>query len=182
MEHLADRVYLWLHHVGLQKEAKKILKKVQKKDKIELSLVTIETEDPTKISSALNIPIDGFSPSIEASKRKKEKKIKAEEQPQIKQTVDVTETEPVECEKKSIAGTPFKRINPEEVDFAREELKNNDFSAKKGAQGSYGEKAYFDLKDSRGKDFKQEKNKKKKGSYKGGRIDTGVHSIKFDSD
>ena len=46
--------------------------------------------------------------------------------------------------------------------------------------GSYGEKAYKDLAPTRGKGFRQEKNKKKRGSYKGGKIDTAVHSIKFD--
>ena len=65
----------------------------------------------------------------------------------------------------------------------KEELKDNDFAAKKNSKGSYGERAYIDLKDTRGRDFRQEKNKKKKGAYKGGKIDThSVCSIKFDSD
>ena len=33
-----------------------------------------------------------------------------------------------------------------------------------------------------GKSFRHEKTKKKRGSYKGGAIDTSVCSIKFDSD
>lgn len=33
-----------------------------------------------------------------------------------------------------------------------------------------------------GKSFRHEKTKKKRGSYKGGAIDMGVNSIKFDSD
>jgi len=54
---------------------------------------------------------------------------------------------------------------------------------KEGAAGSYGEKAFKDLAPTRGKEFRQEKNKKKKGTYKGGRITTQIHSIKFnDSD
>jgi hypothetical protein len=53
---------------------------------------------------------------------------------------------------------------------------------KAGSQGSYGEKAFQDLAPTRGKDFRQEKNKKKRGSYRGGQIDVGVHSIKFASD
>lgn len=49
-----------------------------------------------------------------------------------------------------------------------------------GARGSWGERANQDLKHTRGKSFKHEKTKKKRGSYRGGAIDTGVHSIKFD--
>ena len=56
------------------------------------------------------------------------------------------------------------------------------FCKQKGASGSWGEKANKDLIVTRGKGFKHEKTKKKRGSYQGGQIDTGVHSIKFDSD
>lgn len=34
----------------------------------------------------------------------------------------------------------------------------------------------------RGKDFRHEKTKKKRGSYRGGVIDNAINSIKFDSD
>lgn len=54
--------------------------------------------------------------------------------------------------------------------------------AKSGAAGSYGERAYRDLAPTKGRDFRQEKNKKKKGTYRGGQIDMGVHSVKFPSD
>lgn len=50
----------------------------------------------------------------------------------------------------------------------------------KNARGSYGEKANNDLKNTRGKQFKHEKTKKKRGSYRGGPIDMRVNSIKFD--
>lgn len=39
---------------------------------------------------------------------------------------------------------------------------------KKGARGSWGEKANQDLKYTRGKSFRHEKTKKKRGSYRGG--------------
>lgn len=51
-----------------------------------------------------------------------------------------------------------------------------------GACGSWGEKANLDLKHTRGKSFRHEKTKKKRGSYRGGVIDMSIHSIKFDSD
>lgn len=47
------------------------------------------------------------------------------------------------------------------------------------ARGSWGEKANLDLKNTRGKSFRHEKTKKKRGNYKGGAIDMGVNSIKF---
>ena len=34
----------------------------------------------------------------------------------------------------------------------------------------------------RGKDFRHEKTKKKRGTYRGGAIDNAVNSFKFDSD
>jgi hypothetical protein len=79
------------------------------------------------------------------------------------------------------SGIPFKRVDPSKV-FVDEKLKSNKFEDKSGAFGSYGHKAHNDLSVTRGKGFRQEKNKKKKGSYYGGYIDTGVHSVKFDSD
>ena len=73
----------------------------------------------------------------------------------------------------------------------------------KGSKGSWGEKANRDLKHTKGllvlpaqtihsssftqchctgKSFRHEKTKKKRGSYRGGQINTQVCSIKFDSD
>ncbi|CAH7668770.1 SRP40, C-terminal domain-containing protein, partial [Phakopsora pachyrhizi] len=75
--------------------------------------------------------------------------------------------------------TPFRRVKAEEIEVDPR-LKDNSFLAKGGAQGSYGHKANMELMPTRGKAFTKEKNKKKRGSYRGGIIDTGVHSIKFD--
>lgn len=52
--------------------------------------------------------------------------------------------------------------------------------AKGGAVGSYGHKAHQDLIVTRGKGFRKEKDKKKRGSYRGGQIDFQSHSIKFE--
>ena len=46
----------------------------------------------------------------------------------------------------------------------------------------YGAKANKDLIVTQGKSFRHEKTKKKRGSYRGGQINTGINSIKFDSD
>jgi hypothetical protein len=55
------------------------------------------------------------------------------------------------------------------------------FSSNAYQSYNYADKAYKDLSVTKGKGFTKEKNKKKRGSYRGGMIDsTGVNSIKFD--
>jgi uncharacterized protein (UPF0335 family) len=74
----------------------------------------------------------------------------------------------------------FSRIDRESVKFASDELKDNSFEA---AAHGYGLKAHQDLIVTRGKGFRKEKDKKKRGSYKGGTIDFVSRSFKFeDSD
>ena len=54
----------------------------------------------------------------------------------------------------------FSRVDPTDVVFSEEALKSNAFTTKKGAAGSYGERAYQDLAPTRGKGFRQEKKQK----------------------
>ncbi|KAJ2797530.1 jun-like transcription factor [Coemansia guatemalensis] len=75
--------------------------------------------------------------------------------------------------------TPFCRIRPEEVVYADERLKDNTYLSKGETIGDFGYKAHKDLIVTRGKAFTKEKNKKKRGSYSGGRITMTSHSIKF---
>lgn len=51
-----------------------------------------------------------------------------------------------------------------------------------GANGDWGQKANSVLKFTKGKSFRHEKTKKKRGSYRGGAISTTINSIRFDSD
>ncbi len=51
-----------------------------------------------------------------------------------------------------------------------------------GANSDWGQKANDVLKFTKGKSFRHEKTKKKRGSYRGGAISTSVNSIKFDSE
>ncbi|EPQ57947.1 hypothetical protein GLOTRDRAFT_36343, partial [Gloeophyllum trabeum ATCC 11539] len=71
------------------------------------------------------------------------------------------------------------RIKPEKVKFADERLKDNSYQSKGGPQNDYGDKAHRDLIVTRGAGFRKEKNKKKRGSYRGGEITMESHSIKF---
>lgn len=50
----------------------------------------------------------------------------------------------------------------------------------KGQYENWGKKAALDLQYTKGKSFRHEKTKKKRGSYRGGQIDINVNSIKFD--
>ncbi|KAJ1953578.1 jun-like transcription factor, partial [Dispira parvispora] len=96
-------------------------------------------------------------------------------QPQVRKTADTMKKAPHTAPAKR-----FNRIDEKDVVFKDERLRDNRFTSKGGAFGSYGERAHKDLAPTRGKSFTREKNKKKRGAYSGGRIDTESHSIKFD--
>jgi len=74
----------------------------------------------------------------------------------------------------------FQRVNVNILDGVKPELQDNSFYAK---NEQYGAKANRDFSTVKGKGFRHEKTKKKRGTYKpdGGRIDSGrVNSVKFD--
>ncbi|KAK7329728.1 hypothetical protein VNO77_23904 [Canavalia gladiata] len=77
----------------------------------------------------------------------------------------------------------FQRVQVDKIQFVDERLQDNSYWAKGGAESGYGAKAEEILGQVRGRDFRHEKTKKKRGSYRGGQIDLQSHSIKFnDSD
>merc|ERR1711864_18907 len=79
------------------------------------------------------------------------------------------------------SNTPFRRVDLYgDIEVAKK-LSDNSFESKAGFD-AYGAKASQDLIVTKGKSFRHEKTKKKRGSYKGGAISCGVASIKFDSD
>ncbi len=88
--------------------------------------------------------------------------------------------------KRKAAGTPrtpgdaFKRVDAEiwnkEV---IEGLADNSYVNQFGAEG-YGAKANVVLSTVRGKDFRHEKNKRKKGTYTGGNITLASNSFKYE--
>ncbi|KAF8310572.1 hypothetical protein DL93DRAFT_2061983 [Clavulina sp. PMI_390] len=91
-----------------------------------------------------------------------------------------TVTKPTgKIERKNQQQTRFQRIKADDVNYADERLANNSFATKGGTTGDYGEKASADLIVTRGAGFRKEKNKKKRGSYRGGEITMQSHSIKF---
>uniref|UniRef100_A0A0A9D7E0 Srp40 C-terminal domain-containing protein n=1 Tax=Arundo donax TaxID=35708 RepID=A0A0A9D7E0_ARUDO len=76
---------------------------------------------------------------------------------------------------------PFKRVKMENIKFADDRLQDNSYWAKGGAETGYGAKAQEILGQVSGRGFRHEKTKKKRGTYRGGQIDLGTHSIKFEN-
>ncbi|KAH9945807.1 SRP40, C-terminal domain-containing protein, partial [Epithele typhae] len=66
--------------------------------------------------------------------------------------------------------TPFQRIKVDQIAYSDERLMNNAFESRGAAVDDYGARASRDLIVTRGAAFRKEKNKKKRGSYKGGSI------------
>ncbi|KAK9839972.1 hypothetical protein WJX74_001316 [Apatococcus lobatus] len=77
-------------------------------------------------------------------------------------------------------GRAFQRVKAEEW-IGKQGAINNSYQATFGEEG-WGAKAQQVLGQVRGKDFRHEKTKKKRGTYKGGQIDSKVNSFKYDSD
>ena len=78
------------------------------------------------------------------------------------------------------ASKAFQRVNVDEW-MGQTGSQNNSYEAAFGS-GGWGASANAVLKTVRGKDFRHEKTKKKRGSYRGGAIDMGaVNSIPFDN-
>lgn len=73
----------------------------------------------------------------------------------------------------------FQRVKVDAVAYADERLQDNSYWAKDGAEIGYGAKAQEVLGQVKGRGFRHEKTKKKRGSYRGGQIDLQSHSVKF---
>lgn len=141
-----------------------------------------EEEAPPRAATAPTTPTangtNGKSKKDEddSSSEEEETEIKT---PVTKQTKTTPQTFP-KANKKS-SNVPFRRIKDDEVEVDPR-LADNSFEAKFGSHGDWGQKANDVLKFTKGKSFRHEKTKKKRGSYRGGAISTTVNSIKFDSD
>jgi SRP40, C-terminal domain len=80
----------------------------------------------------------------------------------------------------SSGGEAFRRVKDEEwVGTLTNGTDKNDYESAFGQDG-YGFKAHQTLINVRGKDFRHEKTKKKRGSYRGGLITMASNSYKFD--
>ncbi|WFD42926.1 jun-like transcription factor [Malassezia psittaci] len=78
--------------------------------------------------------------------------------------------------KTKTVGERFQRVKSDRAEILDERLRDMSYAAKSGA-GDYGARANADLIVTRGKAFTKEKNKKKRGSYRGGEIDQGSQYV-----
>jgi hypothetical protein len=78
--------------------------------------------------------------------------------------------------------TPFQRINPNEVTALPESMRDNSYVASDQAGTGWGAKANNTLIQVKGKGFRHEKTKKKRGSYRGGALPMEPQSLKFADD
>eukprot|EP00658_Telonema_sp_P-2_P079887 TRINITY_DN7847_c0_g1_i3.p1 TRINITY_DN7847_c0_g1~~TRINITY_DN7847_c0_g1_i3.p1 ORF type:complete len:140 (-),score=46.93 TRINITY_DN7847_c0_g1_i3:114-533(-) len=83
------------------------------------------------------------------------------------------------AKKQKVQGERFQRVKAEEATYEDQFLKDNTYEGTFGADG-WGAKASAILLQTKGKGFRHEKTKKKRGTYKGGKIDDCVvNSYKF---
>lgn len=131
-------------------------------------------------------------PKKDKKKRKKEPEAEAPKVEKVEEKPEVVEDAPAveqaeaskhkEEKKGKKTSTPerFQRVKVEEVEFHDPRLM--DYSHESKGDDAWGAKANAILSAVRGKDFRHEKTKKKRGSYSGagGYITQQVNSIKFD--
>ncbi|KAJ7461570.1 SRP40, C-terminal domain-containing protein, partial [Mycena latifolia] len=71
------------------------------------------------------------------------------------------------------------RVDPDKVKVEGTIMMDNRYQMKAAPTNDYGQRAHDDLIVTRGAGFRKEKNKKKRGSYRGGEITMESHSFKF---
>ncbi|GBG75655.1 hypothetical protein CBR_g20282 [Chara braunii] len=112
-----------------------------------------------------------------ANKRRKEEKFKVGDYVWVKMS-EFSDEEGISRKLLPLYYGPWQILK---VEFASPKLMDNSYWAKDGAEVGWGAKAQEVLGKVKGKNFRHEKTKKKRGSYKGGIIDTKSYSIKFEN-
>ncbi|KAH0624365.1 hypothetical protein JD844_031763 [Phrynosoma platyrhinos] len=135
------------------------------------------TSDVASVSQFSSSGEEAVNKGLPKKKRKREEDQESETPDNKKMKPRTPHTFP----KMKRQSSPFRRVKAEEIEVDAR-VANNSFDAKKGASGDWGEKANEVLKFTKGKSFRHEKTKKKRGSYCGGSISTEINSIKFESD
>jgi len=185
-----------------KKKEKKEKKKENKRKKEEVeetpAIISPPVKEPKAKKQKIEEPVveKEKEPQEDKKKKKKENKRKREEEtieeeapkengstPSQDQNTETApqESNPVNSPKgshnKKAKNEPFRRVKEEEAEFIDPRLKNNDFTTKNG--DDWGKKAWNELKVVKGRDFRHQKTKRKKGYRPGGQLDLGVNSVKF---
>jgi len=148
-------------------ETEKKIKKKKKKQKVDASPEMEDEKSENNNYSRLNETVEDDSNGTKDSEKDIDEREKKEEStPKVTSKLKRNES--------------FRRVVAESV-YVPQVLADNSFDAKIGSRGDWGEKANEDLRCTKGKSFRHEKTKKKRGSYRGGNINTSVNSIKFDN-
>ncbi|WOH01244.1 hypothetical protein DCAR_0520626 [Daucus carota subsp. sativus] len=164
------------------KKKKKKSNKVDQEDK-ELMEVVVEEQSKDLSTAACDVANEKKSSKkrkrlvsddneIESNSKEADEEIKPKKAKGLEKTTKKGKSMP-----KTV--NAFQRVKIDEVEFADEKLQDNSYWAKSGAEIGYGAKAQEVLGQVRGRDFRHEKTKKKRGSYRGGMIDLQSHSVKF---
>ncbi|KAL0548130.1 hypothetical protein IC582_012575 [Cucumis melo] len=147
-----------------------------------------ETEDVKRrkleCSKGGNVSLQSTKVDVDAGNRSAINELSQQTNESVEKTAEKTSTKKAfkkhsngSTEPKTI--NAFQRVKVDAVTFADEKLADNSYWAKGGAESGYGAKAQEVLGQVKGRDFRHEKTKKKRGSYRGGVIDLQSHSVKF---
>ncbi|KAF8584087.1 hypothetical protein K439DRAFT_1346981 [Ramaria rubella] len=134
------------------------------------------TKKATSATTEPKVPAsDALTPLAKSDTTRTTKKRRLSENGKAVATAVITTASPaldskLNGKKPRKSNTPFRRIKAETVEFYDERLKDNAFVSKGGSTNDYGARANQDLIVTRGDGFRKEKNKKKRGSYRGGEI------------
>ncbi|CAM0948833.1 unnamed protein product [Alopecurus aequalis] len=171
-----------------EKKSKKKKKKSGSEENVVLEVAEKDSDpkpdDENKTAMDVEKGEDGSASTddaIASKKRKLEEDITATEDDakEPSTTSKPNKRQKLSSEPKTVIA--FQRVKLDDVKFADERLQDNSYWAKGGADSGYGAKAQEILGQVRGRGFRHEKTKKKRGTYRGGAIDFQTHSIKFNN-
>lgn len=156
-----------------EKPVKKESKKAEEKKEKESS----ESKKDNKATSS-------ETPAAKKVKLSQESEVEVDQSDARSEKTEASKTQSTSSSRKNGSNSERKRFQrvDEEKALQKAIILDNTYEATFGSEG-YGAKANEKLRQVRGKDFRHEKTKKKRGSYRGGAIDeNAVRSIDFDSD
>ncbi|XP_014505859.1 nucleolar and coiled-body phosphoprotein 1 [Vigna radiata var. radiata] len=148
-----------------KKDSKKRKRTISEENGQEVADVKADEENKRRKTENINASKESTKENIENTGEKSS--VQRSQKKQQKESVE----KPVK--------TAFQRVQVDKIQFTDERLQDNSYWAKDGAENGYGAKAAEILDQVRGRDFRHEKTKKKRGSYRGGQIDLQSHSVKF---
>ncbi|KAI3754699.1 hypothetical protein L1987_54487 [Smallanthus sonchifolius] len=159
---------------------KKIKEKKKKNIEVKLELSAtneeeLETVVVQKEKKKKKKPSTDENETIQPDVTKKEKK-SSKKRKRSDENENQNENENENVSNKQFDGETNEKL---ELDGVKSKKKHRNVTSEDGAEIGYGAKAQEVLGQVRGRDFRHEKTKKKRGSYRGGLINQQSHSIKF---